>query len=125
MAAIGVVIIVAAAMGCIPAAIAATKGRSFSAWWIYGAALFVVALPHSLSLKSVAGNGSKKCPFCAELIKDEARVCRYCGRDVPPVTIARLDLVAEQRAAKSLRVAFIVIVIAGLLLMVIATASKR
>jgi hypothetical protein len=26
----------------------------------------------------------RKCPFCAESIKREARACRFCGRDVEP-----------------------------------------
>jgi uncharacterized membrane protein len=78
--------------GLIPAAIAQSKGRSFALWWIYGVLLFIVALPHALIMKTdvkaietsrLESGESRKCPFCAEIIKREAVVCRYCGRDVP------------------------------------------
>jgi hypothetical protein len=28
----------------------------------------------------------RPCPSCAELIQPAAKVCRFCGRDVPPVS---------------------------------------
>jgi hypothetical protein len=29
----------------------------------------------------------RECPFCAEQIKTDAKVCRYCGRDLPPENV--------------------------------------
>jgi hypothetical protein len=84
------VFIIALLIGLIPAFIAQNKGKSFVLWWIYGALIFIVALPHSLIMKAdqhsienqQLSEGMKKCQFCAEMIKQDAKVCRYCGRDV-------------------------------------------
>lgn len=69
-------------LAVIPASIAKRKGRKFWRWWVYGIFLFLVALIHSIVINAP----SKKCPHCAEDIKPEAKVCRYCGRDVLPIT---------------------------------------
>jgi uncharacterized membrane protein YeiB len=46
------VFIIAILIGLMPAYIATEKqkGLSFVGWWIYGAMIFIVALPHSLLL---------------------------------------------------------------------------
>jgi hypothetical protein len=87
-------LLIAVLIGLIPAAIASGKGRNFFLWWIYGAALWIVAMPHSMLLKpdrreleqrELAMGDTRKCPHCAEIIKSEAKVCRFCGRDVEPI----------------------------------------
>lgn len=85
-----IILMLAGLIGLVPALIASGKGYSFLGWWIYGAALFIVALPHSLMLKpnergeerAALAAGKRRCPHCAEYIHTTALQCRFCGNPV-------------------------------------------
>jgi len=53
--------------------------------------LFVVATLPKRTVKTSGhlpyqdGRLRRKCPHCAEMILAEARICRFCGRDVRPI----------------------------------------
>lgn len=73
-------------LGLIPATVAANKGHNFIVWWVYGAVMFVGALPHAvltprdveaLDLR-MAREGYGRCPACAEMVRKRAHRCRYC-----------------------------------------------
>ena len=75
--------IVVVLLGFIPATIASGKGHSFVAWWLFGVALFVVALPCAIFLKPVMAGGSRPCPYCQASIPALATACSHCTRSVP------------------------------------------
>lgn len=85
------IFILAAVLGVIPGAIAHSKGHSFFGWWFLGLFCFLPALIAAIVIKPDyelierrrMRQGMKRCPYCAEVVKGEAVICRYCQRELP------------------------------------------
>lgn len=91
----------ASLLGIIPAAIAKEKGRKFWKWWLYGTALFVVALAHSIMIKPKIDYSKDGwlCSKCNEWRRKEAIMCPYCKQDRPqyiPPDIKKCPYCAEE-----------------------------
>lgn len=87
-------------LGLLPAVVAASKGRSFLGWWLYGFLIWPVALVHAIVASRVGmPAGRIACPMCHEPIVPTAHVCAHCRSDLDAI---RNDpaRIAAQRAAE-------------------------
>lgn len=83
-----------ATSGVIGYFIARAKGRDPTAGCLWGVFLgpigwLIVALSEDQSDK-VAPDGRplRKCPYCAEMVLAEARICKHCHKDLPQLVFA-------------------------------------
>lgn len=72
--------------GIIGALIATSKGRSGVLWFFLSLLVAIIAIPVVACLpkidqaeKAKADGTGKTCPRCAEVVKAEARACRFCN----------------------------------------------
>ena len=69
--------------GIVGGIIARRKGFN-PIWWFILCALFPLLIIVIALLPPLAAKGyTKRCPYCAEIIKEDANFCKHCGREQP------------------------------------------
>ena len=78
--------------------------------------------------KVIASSNLKKCPQCAELIKKEALICRFCNnkfeKENAPIEITVKEPVKIIKAEKAPKHLFLYLLIGFIILLVVGAISK-
>lgn len=94
-------------MAGVCALVAASKGRSGLAFFVYGFFLWPIALVHALVMARTSESGDKRaiaegrlpCPHCAEFIRPGARICPFCKSELAPGMLGPNESPAGKRIA--------------------------
>jgi ribosomal protein S14 len=87
--------------GAVAAVIAQSKGRNAVGYFFLGVLLPIVGIiiaaamrPNApvLEDRELATGDRRRCPYCAEVIRSEAKVCRYCARSLADDEVAGVVL---------------------------------
>jgi hypothetical protein len=93
---------------------------------ILGCVLLSVLLGPIGWLIALATKGElRKSPFCAEQIKPEAKVCRYCGREVTPTVALKPAVPSVPKTKFSVLASDIVILIVVALVVLMLWYARR
>lgn len=127
------VIVIWIVMAIIVCVVALNRGRNGFGWFVYGLLIWPVALINVLVIpplnervetRAIEAGDSKRCPHCAEIIRAQANVCRYCGRDVPvenPDALrAPARLPARERPRYGLAAGIVVLFVLGVGIYIVA-----